>query len=54
MNYSQWYSGPERKVGNGLKMIVLGVAACFVPGGQGVGVAGIVGGITKIGMTVAN
>lgn len=52
-SYTQWVQSPERKVGNGLKMIVLGIAACCVPGGQVVGVSGILGGIAKIGGTVA-
>lgn len=54
MNYSQWVSSPERKVGNGLKLIVLGVVACCVPGGQGIGVPAIIGGVAKIGGTVVS
>lgn len=53
MNYRQWYSSPERKVGNGLKMMVLGIAACCVPGGQTVGILAIAKGVAKIGITVA-
>jgi hypothetical protein len=52
MNYHQYYHSDERQAARGLMMVALGIVACCVPGGQGVGAAGMAGGVAKITGTV--